>query len=61
MRETVETKNPADERVSIPETAWNGHWRNFHKVNHMEQRLIALGRSDIIEDAEEYADERMKK
>lgn len=47
-----------DEQIHLTPEQWNKHWRNFHARQHLEGRLIALGRTDIIEDAEKYAEER---
>lgn len=46
--------------IRLPRTTWNTHWINHHKLRYIEDRLVALGRADIIEDAEKYAEERMK-
>lgn len=35
-------------------------WQSHHEARYMKRRLIALGRTDIVEDAEKYAEERMK-
>lgn len=55
MSDTVTINRPC-----LSTEALDDHWRDYHRMKHMERRLIALGRTDIIEDAEKYADERMK-
>lgn len=48
------------ERPCLSQEALDRHWRDYHRMKHMERRLVAMGRADIVDDADKYADERMK-
>lgn len=44
--------------VTVDRAAWEQHWFHYHTLKHIERRLMAIGREDIIQEAEEHARDR---
>jgi hypothetical protein len=62
MSDTVAvTRAWFDDTIHTPVETHDTHWRHYHRMKHMERRLVAIGRADIVEEADRYADERMGK